>query len=215
MTQFPVQEVTLLLGDLAVGDVAEDYPKTIAECEQPIGHPASAKYHRLDFRPDGFPAYHRLKKELAELCFVRAGEYFPQDAAEDILWPATKMPRRLVIEQDDAPIAIDGIKALADAVQNRRKAGLGVERSDLFGNEGFRVGNIQKSTGGGWDFFPRYREQVTQANSAARNFSSASCPAMTACFIGGMARACWTFLGQALHLNIVGDIASTRDGSVS
>ena len=45
----------------------------------------------------------------------------------------------LVVEEDDAPIAIDRVEALADAVQHRRQARLGTKRGQFIGDVGFAV----------------------------------------------------------------------------
>ena len=80
-----------------------------------------------------------LQEQLAERGFARAGQRLPQGAAEHLGGCAAKMLRRLVVEQDDAPVAIDRIEAFADAVQDRCETRLGAKRRDFFGNEGIQV----------------------------------------------------------------------------
>ena len=125
---------------LAVGGVAEHDAEAVAERKQPVGHPAALEHDGLGLGSDGLAARHGLVEEPAEPGLARAGERLPQHAAEHVLRLAAEMPRRLAVEQDDAPVAIDRVKALADAVEDRAEARFGAQRGDLLGNEGLRIG---------------------------------------------------------------------------
>ena len=136
--EFLDEEVALLLGDPALGRVAEHDTQAVAEREQLECHPAALDDDRFGFGPDGFAALHDLEEEPAETGFARARERVPNDAAEHVFRFAAEMSRRIAVEQDDAPVASDRVKPLADAVENGRKAGFGEKRRDFFGNGGGR-----------------------------------------------------------------------------
>src|SRR5215203_5105439 len=117
-------ERALLLGDAVVGSVAEYDAEPVADGKQPVGHPAALVDDGLGLGADGLPARHHLVEELRQPGVARAGEYFPQNAADHILRLAAEVPRRFAVEQQDAPVAVDRVEALADAVENRYEPGL-------------------------------------------------------------------------------------------
>src|SRR6185295_15972198 len=51
----------------------------------------------------------------------------------------------------DAPVAVDRVKTLADAVQNRREPGFRAKHGDLLGDEGFQFGSQHESLVGIFD----------------------------------------------------------------
>ena len=53
-------------------------------------------------------------EQLAEAGFARPRERVPQDAADHVRGRAAKVSGRLIVEQDEAPFAIDGVEALAN-----------------------------------------------------------------------------------------------------
>ena len=112
------QQVALRLGLAAVGGVAEHDAHAVAERKQAVGHPASGEHDRLLFVADRFAALHRPDEQLAEPGVARAGKRLPQHAAEHLLPRTAEVQRGLVVEQDDAPVAIERVKALADPIEN-------------------------------------------------------------------------------------------------
>jgi hypothetical protein len=58
------------------------------------------------------------------------------------------MAGSFAVEQDDAPVAVEGVEAVADPVENRGQSRFGAKRSDLFGNESLQLGGQQvRATG--------------------------------------------------------------------
>ena len=77
------------------------------------------------------------------------------------------MALRLAVEQDDAPVAVDRVEAVADAVENGVQPGFGEKRGDLSAMRdlGSGVGNWASPMGGGTH---RYRHPDVCANFALR-----------------------------------------------
>jgi len=126
MLEFGKQKIALLLGLLVVGNVAEHDAEAVTQREQPVGEPTSGHDHGSRFRAHGLAACHRLQEETAKARFTCAWEQLPEVAPEHLGRCAPEMARSLAIETAHAPIAIDGIKALADAFQDDAKLGFRV-----------------------------------------------------------------------------------------
>lgn len=110
------QEIALRLRMATVRDIAKHHADAVTERKQPVSQPMPPENHRLGFGADGFAALHRRQEELTQAGFARARKHLPQIAAKHLFGRAAKMSCGLVVEQDDAPIAIDGVKAFPNAI---------------------------------------------------------------------------------------------------
>src|SRR6185295_14213725 len=66
----------------------------------------------------------------------------------------------------DAPVAVDRVKTLADAVQNRREPGFRAKRGDLLGDEGFQFGSQHESLVGIFDTLQAWDRASKRAGPA-------------------------------------------------
>jgi hypothetical protein len=77
---------------------------------------------------------------------------------------------RFLVEQDEAPVAVERIEAFTDAVEDGRETGFGAERGDLFGNEGSQLGGEQGADPEGVG--QHYRHSAAGANAEPHPGSS-------------------------------------------
>src|SRR6478736_832511 len=126
MMQLLDQEIALLLGALAIGDVAKHDTHAVAERKQPVSQPTAADDDRWGLGLDGLPALHRFQEQLPKGGLASAGEYLPERAADHLVRIAGEMARRLAVEAADAPLAVHGIEALTDPLEDGCELGFQV-----------------------------------------------------------------------------------------